>query len=139
MKAQFYFWSLTVLASLLFNSPPCFAQNAVGNDSRISDAFGSSYVKLLEEKNPDLLVYYTFYLDNAWEYVNLPIDKTKNLPALSLLPGKKESSKGFNLLLYKVTRYYDRPNYYLHNNKVIRLLSEQEFMERFNTYKNAKH
>jgi hypothetical protein len=107
------------------------SQNNVPVDKRVTEAFGKEYTVMLQKNNPDLLNYYQFYLNNAWQVVNLPPDKAKYIKPLELLPGKKEGPE-FNLLLYNVVRHFDRPTYYMHKGKIVRILSEQDLMQQYN-------
>lgn len=127
-----------VLLILLGNSSwnNAFSQSTPVPDKRIVEAFGQKHVDFLLKNNPNLILYYNFYLENAWKFIELPADKMKGLPKLELQSQYKNTkSSKFNLLLYQVKRYYDRENYYVYNGKVLLLLSEENFMKLYNEYK----
>ena len=70
-----------------------FAQNEITPDPRISEAFGQSKVADLQKNNPDLLVYYSFFLKEGFIIRNYGQEKViANLGSIPKISLKKEFS-----------------------------------------------
>ncbi len=113
-------------------------------DSRLYECFDKTYIKQLKDKNPALIVYYNYYLDNSFFISELPSEKinSNKIPKLKLLEKFKNSKTKIaklNILKYDVKRYYDRNSYYRMgtSNKVVVFYSEKEFMIKYNKHRKS--
>jgi hypothetical protein len=109
-------YRLFILVSLLFIGQLGFSQSSkdmYSPDARLYEAFGKDRIEFLKQNNPDLIMYYNFYLDNAFVLVQHPTDKiqgiVKNCPMLEVnnpsfamdKPDMTKGTKSINILKYK--------------------------------------
>lgn len=113
-------------------------------DSRLFDCFDKSYIELLESKNPDLIVYYNFFLDNSYFITELPTEKINSSKIQTLKPldkfkNSKTNIASLNILKYDVKRFYDEYSFYRigTTNKILVFYSEKEFMIKYNEHRKS--
>ena len=129
------FTSTLILGFLLFSS---FTK--VIPDARLVDYLGEEKLAILQKNDPDIIVYYNYFLDNSYIIQILPADKLKggNYKTLNLpLRGGKVDTKKLNVLKLDIQRKYDQRVYYkiAGSQEVLIFLSEKEFMKKYNAYR----
>jgi len=129
------FTSTLILGFLLFSS---FTK--VIPDARLVDYLGEEKLAILQKNDPDIIVYYNYFLDNSYIIQTLPADKLKggNYKTLNLpLRGGKVDTKKLNVLKLDIQRKYDQRVYYkiADSQEVLIFLSEKEFMKKYNAYR----
>jgi len=129
------FTSTLILGFLLFSS---FTK--VIPDARLVDYLGEEKLAILQKNDPDIIVYYNYFLDNSYIIQTLPADKLKggNYKTLNLpLRGGKVDTKKLNVLKLDIQRKYDQRVYYkiAGSQEVLIFLSEKEFMKKYNAYR----
>ena len=129
------FTSTLILGFLLFSS---FTK--VIPDARLVDYLGEEKLAILQKNDPDIIVYYNYFLDNSYIIQTLPADKLKggNYKTLNLpLRGGKVDTKKLNVLKLDIQRKYDQRVYYkiANSQEVLIFLSEKEFMKKYNAYR----
>lgn len=126
------------------------AQTIVKADERIKAVYEESYIATLEEKNPQVLEYLNFSLDNGYFIdESFPPDKYETLPELFVIdPATKkviqesvtgEMIHGINILACRFERADNARTYYRigDTGKVIVLYSVKELTAKFNEYKKT--
>jgi len=109
-------------------------------DVRVIDYLGKEKVDFIQKKNPELIRYYNFFLDNAYTISTVPTDKLINndFPTLNLpLKNGKVDTKSLNILKLNIQRKYDEAIYYKIKNsdEIIVFLSEKDFMVKYNKHR----
>jgi hypothetical protein len=125
-----------ILAILLFS----YVLIPTTPDKRVVDFLGKEKIEIIQKNNPDLIIYYNFFLDNAYIISEVPADKhsENNFQELVLpLKGGKVDKEKLNILKLDIQRKFDENVYYkIKNSKeVIVFLSEQEFMKKYNKHR----
>lgn len=126
------FTTTLILFSLTFNA---FSQTTVEIDERLYDVFDAKYLETLQEKNPFLIQYYNFYLDNAYQIAPIAEGKEANFKTVEI-----EDVTSFNILKIQqdqsLTRSYEQQTYYKikGKNKLLILRSEKDFARRLNQH-----
>jgi hypothetical protein len=119
-------------------------------DARLYEAFGQERVDFLVQKNPDMIKYYNFFLDNAFVLVQHPAEKVAGIvsscpllevskPSLSLdQPNINKGTKSINILKYKFQMEQNTSKQYRLDNSgiVIVFSSATSFMEKYNKARN---
>ncbi|RUA30124.1 MAG: hypothetical protein DSY76_02720 [Bacteroidetes bacterium] len=132
---KFTFTSTLILGFLLFSS---FTK--VIPDTRLVDYLGQEKLAILQKNDPDIIVYYNYFLDNSYIIQTLPADKLKggNYKTLNLpLSAGQVDRKKLNVLKLDIQRKYDQRVYYkiAGSQEVLIFLSEKEFMKKYNAYR----
>jgi len=125
-----------IIAFLVFG----YSNNPITPDSRVIDYLGLEKVEIIQKNNPELIRYYNFFLDNAYEIAKVPADKLadNNFPTLKLpLKNGKVDIKKLNVLKLNIERKFDKQVYYkIHNSsEIIVFLSEEDFMKKYNKHR----
>ncbi len=104
MKAKFFILFFICVTFLLFKT--AFSQNTVGitPDQRLYQCFDSSYVMQLQKNNPMLIVYYNYYLENAFYVAELQQTKPVTGDDIHKVKLNDDLSKGENVY-FKETKY----------------------------------
>ena len=113
----------------------------VAPDKRISEAFGEQFVLELKSDNQEMIMYYNFYLDNAYYITELPVDKSDFLNSLVSLNINPLSTKDkINILMLDMKLNFEKETYYRIENsqKVMVFYSGKDLTEKYNEYKNSK-
>ncbi len=110
-------------------------------DSRLTDYLGAEKVALLMQNNPDLIVYYNYFLDHSYTLVELPAEKfdpIKDKPIKVSLSNGKIDRKKLNVLSLGLQRNKETRLYYQveGTSQVVAMLSDNEFMELYRNYLN---
>lgn len=115
-----------------------FAQQTSDNspkvDKRLYEVFDQSYLNFLSEKNPFLIQYYNFFLDNAYQIVDKAPKQydnkeitIHNLDKINILEVCKKQSlkRGWDYIeVYPIAN----------TNKLLVLYSEQELSKKLNVH-----
>ncbi|MEA3446185.1 MAG: hypothetical protein U9R19_15810 [Bacteroidota bacterium] len=107
-------------------------------DARINDAFGNEFVERIRLENPNLVLYYNFFLDNSYYFTELPGDKTEFLNSAKTLPIAPGSDKKvINVLKFKLNLKFDQRTYFRlsESNKVMVFYSGDELNEKYNEHR----
>ena len=109
-------------------------------DARIYDAFDDKFVDELTVDNPALILYYNYYLDNAFYISELPADKNEfltNLTSLDLDENVKISE--INILKLKLDLNFEQQTYYRigKSDRVMIFYSGIELNDKFNDYRES--
>jgi hypothetical protein len=110
-------------------------------ESRLTDYLGAEKVALLMQNNPDLIVYYNYFLDHSYTLVELPAEKfdpIKDKPIKVSLSNGKIDRKKLNVLSLGLQRNKETRLYYQveGTSQVVAMLSDNEFMELYRNYLN---
>jgi len=124
-----------ILSFLLFSS---FTK--VVPDARLVEYLGQEKLAILQKNDPDIIVYYNYYLDNSYILQTIPADKLEggNYQTLKLpLRGGKVDTQKLNVLKLDIQRKYDQRVYYKveGSSEVLIFLSEKEFMKKYNAFR----
>lgn len=120
-----------------------FAQNESATppiDKRLYDVFEADFLEALQRLSPSQLQYYNFFLDNIYEIKELPEGKTSTYPTVEIA-----DLDNINILKLindlELKRDYNSPTIYLiaNTNKLLVLISEKEFVKKFNTATGRTH
>ena len=125
-----------------------FAQNSsfgqsgeiplVKADLRISQAFGQEFVTGLEKSDPLLILYYNFYLDNAYYIQEMPVDKSDFVNSLiSVDADPLDFKENINILQLGLELNFEKRTYYRMKttNFVMIFYSGLELTDKFNVLK----
>lgn len=157
---QIFLKQVPILLSLFFISFQAFTQQSVTNrelkpDSRLYECFPKDYVDGLKD-NPRLLLYYNFYLDNAFfisEAIGKPAQGLDILQVSYKEPGPDGQTryfdedlsafnpKTFNALKYSFSIAKDNYTHYLLGNtgKVLIFYPQQDFVKKYNELLKANN
>ena len=127
--------TILILSFLLFSS---FTK--VVPDARLVDYLGQDKLAILQKNDPDIIVYYNYYLDNSYILQTMPADKLEGGKYQTLklpLRGGKVDTQKLNVLKLDIQRKYDQRVYYKveGSSEVLIFISEKEFMKKYNTYR----
>ncbi len=111
-------------------------------DQRIIDYLGNEKVDIIKKNNPDLIHYYNFFLDNSYIISEVPADKLdgNTFPTLKLpLINGEVDTKKLNVLKLEIQRSYEESKYFKveGSNQIFIMLSEKQFIEKFNEYRKS--
>ena len=109
-------------------------------DERISKAFGDKYVAELMEDDQALILYYNYYLSNAYFVEEMPMDKSDFLDNLvSLDIDSNDEGNEINILLLDLDLNFEKRTYYRMKKSqyVMVFYSGTELNESFNKYKSS--
>jgi len=125
-----------ILAFLLFS----YISTPITPDKRVVDFLGNEKLEIIQKNNPDLIIYYNFFLDNAYIISEVPNDKhnDNNFQELTLpLKGGKVDKKKLNILKLNIQRKFDESVYFKvkNSNEIIVFISEQEFIKKYNKHR----
>lgn len=131
---------ILIIAAFLICYQIMLGQSITKPDPRITQRFGYEYVDFLLKNNPDLIIYYNYYLDYSYYLTDIPEGKAvSDIPILRYINNQSIDLGNFNVLLCDVKRFYDQPSYYRIDNKQLLIFySEKEFMKAFNEYRKQK-
>lgn len=109
-------------------------------DQRVIDYLGNEKIEIIKKNNPDLIHYYNFFLDNSYTVSEVPADKLEgnNFPTLKLpLKNGEVDTKKLNVLKLEIQRSYEESKYFKveGSNQIFIMLSEKQFIEKFNEYR----
>jgi hypothetical protein len=127
----FFLITVTVLLSSFVSQPDEKTQP----DPRLYDALSQSEVNEMLAKNPFLIEYYNYFLDNSFKIIEQPKGKKLELPTV-VIPDIQH----FNILVVqkgqKLQRNWDNQTYYSIKNtdKILVFISEKEFTQRLNKH-----
>ena len=115
-------------------------QSAIQVDKRVVEYLGIDKVAMLQKNNPDLILYYNYFLDHAYILSEVPQDKLdfNSLKELTLpLVNGKVNTKSLNILKLDLQRKFDQRLYFKirGTHQLFIVLSENEFMKKYNAYK----
>jgi hypothetical protein len=102
-------------------------------DPRLYDALSQAEINEMLDKNPFLIEYYNYFLDNSFKIIEQPKGKNLQFPGV-IIP----DMENFNILAVqkkqKLQRSWDSQTYYSieGTNKVLVFISEREFTQRLN-------
>lgn len=137
-------FTVVLLLAVIGKSPAQTQSSIISPDIRLFDCFEKAYIELLKSNNPDLIVYYNFYLDNSYFIAELPAEKSNSAKIEKLkfqdkFKNSKTNISELNILKYDVKRFYDEYSFYSigTTNKVVVFYSEKEFMIKYNEYRNS--
>jgi len=107
-------------------------------DKRLIDCYDSSYIEMLQKKNPSLIMYYNFFLDSSYYVVDLPLEKqnfVNNLESLEL--GEDEDINCINVLKFGVKLDFEKITFFRLGNtdKMIVFYSGEKLFEKYNDYR----
>ncbi len=124
-------------------------------DARLYQCFDKTYIQQLQKDNPELILYYNFYLDNSYfvgkEVPGKPV-QCKNIKKVTLknetLSGKVQyfnedlsnfNPKTFNVLKYNFNTDYNKyTNYFLgKTGKILIFYPKKRFIKKYNDYKKT--
>ena len=141
MKLIFRSLSLVILCLALYGGLKVNAQqtdscNKVTPDPRLYECFESSFIETQLEKNPDLILYYNYFLDHSYYLTDLP-PKEDFVQSLKVLDfSADEDLSKLNVLKYKLELSNDRITYYRlgPRDKIIVFYSGKDFTRMYNEY-----
>lgn len=130
--------NLLIIVSISFLILTSFT--GIKPDPRILDYLGQEKLDITMKNNPELIRYYNFFLENSYIVSDVPQNKLdeNNFPAIELpLVNGKVDTKKLNVLLLDIKRKYDERSYFKVKNskQVFIMLSEKEFIEKYNKYR----
>lgn len=123
---------LTVLFLLLACS--LFAQNQF--DERLLAKFNKEQITTLNTSNPEVIAYWTYFLDHAYSIEDVPAGKD-----VSTLPEVKiKNTAKLNILELDVHMNRVVPMYYRikGSNQLLVMMSNEEFSEKFNVHRGLR-
>jgi hypothetical protein len=135
MKKSIAILSIISFVLFSFNAP------TVKPDPRLIDYLGNEKLAILQKNNPNIIVYYNYFLDNSYILSEVPQDKINdnNLQELTVpLEGGKVNIAKLNLLMLNIQYKQDQRVYYsIKNSKqILVMLSGEELMEKYNQVKH---
>jgi hypothetical protein len=106
--------------------------SAQGYDARLLAKYSDVQIKKLQQTHPEIIAYWTYYLDHGYEVIEIPIGKGEVLWQEIKMP----SRKSFNILSSGLVSDRLSPKYYriAGTNKLLMLLSGEEVARRFNQH-----
>lgn len=150
MKNSLLSTSVALLfVGLILFSGRSFCQSETAVDKRLYDIYETSHIENLKANNPNLLKYYTYFLDNSYYILELSVGKEDAYPTIYNVkaaevkglpsPGNFNEdlsaigTKNFNPLKYEFIRDKSRRKGYKigKQNRAIVFYSEDEFAKRF--------
>ena len=122
------------------------AQTNLNPDSRLYSKYTQDYLETLRIKNPNLLEYLNFSVDNSFKiFYEKDELKVKDIPYIKKFDNKTKSASEaknidldtFNLMEYDFVRNRDTRTYYklADSGAILVLFSEQELLKKFKTSK----
>ncbi len=120
--------SFIALLAILLVSNNTFAQNTESLDSRLNAKFSKKELKSLDQSELD---YWTFYLENSFEIVDIPKEKPDAVPATISL--KSLDKKDINVFKLGLTPHEFARDYFRieGTNKMIIVLPQTEIDANF--------
>lgn len=143
MKKTFFLCVMAIMLQAIFSGAYSQEPNPVQKidpDARLVEAFGQSFADRLVEENPNLLVYYNYFLDNSYYITELPLDKADFLESLAKLPIAHDTdSKIINVLKYEIKLKFDKETYFRmsDSNKVMVFYTGEKLNEKYNEHRRA--
>lgn len=144
MKKVIVFMTFFLILGISFAQ---VSKSQVVADPRVIEVFGQETVNFYLENKPNVILYYNFFLENAYSIQEIPQEKIGDLPSIPELKLKEQfqadfvdySDKGIeNLNIMKYELKIDPnvgPIYRLGNtNKLIIFLSGKEIQNLYNKY-----
>jgi hypothetical protein len=107
--------------------------NKTQPDPRLYDALSQAEINEMLDKNPFLIEYYNYFLDNSFKIIEQPKGKSLQFPPV-IIP----NIDNFNILAIqkkqKLQRNWDNQTYYCieGTNKILVFISEREFTNQLN-------
>lgn len=124
----------SILFGLVFSiaSVSLFSQGDF--DERLLSKFDAEQIQDLQAKNSPSIAYWTFYLDNSYEIVDLPAGKS----AEEFEQVKIKDIDNFNILDLDIDMARSTKKYFQikGSDQILVLLSNEEFVARFNEYRS---
>jgi hypothetical protein len=129
--------------------------NQINPDARLYECFDKTYIQQLQKDNPELILYYNFYLDNSYFVGKEVPEKPINGKDIHTVTLKNETSsdkiqyfnedlskfnpKTFNVLKYNFKTDYNKyTNYILGNTgKILIFYPKKRFIKKYNDYKKS--
>ncbi len=135
-----FFILIFSVLSFNLNAQTLTTLETITPDARIYDAFDDKFVDELTVDNPALILYYNYYLDNAFYISELPVDKNEflaNLTSLDLDENVKISE--INILKLKLDLNFEQQTYYRigKSDRVMIFYSGIELNDKFNDYRES--
>lgn len=118
---------LLFFVGLMAFSAPMFSQ--VDYDQRLLAKFPEEKIKELLVSNPEIIRYWTFFLDHSWEVVKpAPGKSTENYPLVKI-----KIREDFNILETDLTPGQESPQYFrLQNGNLLVLKSRAQISRELN-------
>lgn len=124
-----------------------FAQNTVVPNEGLSVRYSSERIQEWVDNYPQKIEMLNFELQNGFEIIDMPDGKIQNLQSLYFMNYQTKSQGemletidggNFNLFLYQYDRQQKADTYYRigNTNQVLKIISSQELVERFNESRN---
>lgn len=123
-----------LIVLFLFFACSLFAQNQY--DERLLAKFNKEQITTLNTSNPEVIAYWTYYLDHAYSIENVPSGKdVSGLPEVKI-----KNLNRLNILELDVHMNRVAPMYYRikGSNQLLVMMSNEEFSEKFNVHRGLR-
>ena len=102
-------------------------------DKRLLAKFSEAQIQSLQENNPEIIAYWTYFLDHGYEVVDIPAGKADALTEEINLGRRKAA---FNILAAKLGTPGEHPRYFkiAGTNQMLVVLSNDDFVEKFKAH-----
>ncbi len=159
---MYYIFKKTILFVFFFSfiNIYCFSQNEINSnqikpDTRLYECFDKTYIQQLQKDNPELILYYNFYLDNSYFIGKEVPEKPVNGKDIHNVTLKRKTSSDkvqyfnedlsdfnpekFNVLKYNFDVDYNRYTHYILGNtgKILIFYPKKRFIKKYNDYKKT--
>lgn len=125
MKRCFLLLGLLISCSVAFSQ-----QTATDFDQRLLAKYSAEQIRELQKTQPQLIAYWTFYLDNAYTIEDIYTEK--EVPFSGTI--KLKDPQSFNILASEVTMNRDKATFYRikNSNKILVVHSGRNITNAFN-------
>lgn len=135
-----FFILIFSVLSFSLNAQTSNILETISPDARIYEAFDNEFVNELKSDNPTLILYYNYYLDNAYYISELPADKNEFLSSLTSLDlDENIKLSEINILKLKLDLNFEQQTYYRigKSDRVLIFYSGVELNNKFNDYRES--
>lgn len=127
-----------LLLATLFLTSAAFAQNNSSSttyDARLLEVYEENHLDNLQNNNPFLIQYLSYFLDHGWTLETFPAEKANGLQIINV-PNVDEINVLKLLSDKEVSKSYLNRNYFQieGSTEVLVILSEKEFTEKLNIF-----
>lgn len=135
-ETNYRFMRILAMLFMLFTSVAVHAQTDF--DKRLLAKFEEAQIQSLLEKNPEVIAYWTYFLDHGYEVVDIPSEKAESVTEVISL-GRNKSN--FNILATEVGTPGEHPRYFriAGTNQMLVVRSNDDFIQKFKAHTGSTY